>query len=242
MRDQQKNIKMATGGVLSCSTGNMSAISSDLYPDWLHSEIKTGTTIMAVEYDGGVVIGADSRTTRGSYIANRVTDKLTFITDRIFCCRSGSAADTQAIADGVRYELDLLSAETQKRPLVKVAANIFRNTCYEKRDSASAGIIVAGWDERHGGQVYCVPIGGMCVRQPFTIGGSGSAYIYGFCDSKFKRGMTKEECMEFVSSAVSLAIFRDGSSGGCIRLAAIDKDGVDRKVLLGNELPTFFQG
>lgn len=43
-----------------------------------------------------------------SYIANRVTDKLTFITDRIFCCRSGSAADTQAVADGVRYELDLL--------------------------------------------------------------------------------------------------------------------------------------
>lgn len=47
-----------------------------------------------------------------------------------------------------------LSAETQKRPLVQVAANIFRNTCYEKRDSASAGIIVAGWDERHGGQVH----------------------------------------------------------------------------------------
>lgn len=32
---------------------------------------------MAVQYNGGVVIGADSRTTTGSYIANRVTDKLT---------------------------------------------------------------------------------------------------------------------------------------------------------------------
>ncbi|TNN30820.1 Proteasome subunit beta type-6 [Liparis tanakae] len=63
------------------------------------------TTIMAVEYDGGVVIGADSRTTTGAYIANRVTDKLTPIHDRIFCCRSGSAADTQAIADVVTYQL-----------------------------------------------------------------------------------------------------------------------------------------
>ena len=26
--------------------------------------------------------------------ANRVTDKLTHISDRIYCCRSGSAADT----------------------------------------------------------------------------------------------------------------------------------------------------
>lgn len=40
-----------------------------------------------------------------AYIANRVTDKLTPIHERIFCCRSGSAADTQAIADAVTYQL-----------------------------------------------------------------------------------------------------------------------------------------
>ena len=58
---------------------------------------------MAVQFNGGVIIGADSRTTMGSYIANRVTDKLTPITERVFCCRSGSAADTQAVADIVQY-------------------------------------------------------------------------------------------------------------------------------------------
>lgn len=50
---------------------------------------------MAVAFNGGVVIGADSRTTTGSYIANRVTDKLTYLHERVYCCRSGSAADTQ---------------------------------------------------------------------------------------------------------------------------------------------------
>lgn len=64
------------------------------------------TTIMAVEFDGGVVIGADSRTSTGTYVANRVTDKLTKLTDKIYCCRSGSAADTQAIADIVAYSLN----------------------------------------------------------------------------------------------------------------------------------------
>lgn len=82
---------------------------------------------MAVQFDKGVVIGADSRTTTGSYIvriivhvlstfiianiytcqANRVTDKLTHVHDRIYCCRSGSAADTQAVADIVHYYLQL---------------------------------------------------------------------------------------------------------------------------------------
>lgn len=61
---------------------------------------------MAVQYEDGVIMGADSRTTTGAYIANRVTDKLTKVTDYIYCCRSGSAADTQAIADIVKYHLD----------------------------------------------------------------------------------------------------------------------------------------
>lgn len=55
----------------------------------------TQTSIMAVAFNGGVVVGADSRTTTGAYIANRVTDKLTYLHERVYCCRSGSAADTQ---------------------------------------------------------------------------------------------------------------------------------------------------
>lgn len=67
---------------------------------------------MAVQFDGGVILGADSRTTTGSYIANRVTDKLTPLFENtagggaIYCCRSGSAADTQALADIVRYYMN----------------------------------------------------------------------------------------------------------------------------------------
>ena len=43
-------------------------------------------------------------------------------------------------------------------------------------------------------------------------------------------------------SAVALAMSRDGSSGGIIRLAAIDESGIERRVILGTELPTFYEG
>ncbi|KAK3105308.1 hypothetical protein FSP39_022201 [Pinctada imbricata] len=202
-------------------------------PDWLKSEVETGTTIMAVQFDGGVVIGADSRTTTGAYIANRVTDKLTKVTDRIYCCRSGSAADTQAIADIVNYHLNFFEMDTGEEPKVKIAANIFRDLCYNYRDSLMAGIIVAGWDKTEGGQVFTVPLGGMLTRMPFATGGSGSTYIYGYVDSNFKEGMKKEECLKFVANGLSLAMSRDGSSGGVVRLACITKDGVERFVLTG---------
>lgn len=220
---------------------NSRIMSFSTAPDWMSAEHETGTTIMAVEYDGGVVIGADSRTTTGAYIANRVTDKLTKITDKIYCCRSGSAADTQAVADIVSYHLNFQKMDMGEEPKVKVAANIFRELCYNNRDNLSAGIIVGGWDKTEGGQVYAIPLGGMLTRMPFTTGGSGSTYIYGYVDSNFKTGMTKEECLKFVANGVGLAISRDGSSGGVIRLAAINKDGVERFVLTGNQVPTFYE-
>lgn len=63
---------------------------------------------MACQFNGGVIVAADSRTTTGSYIANRVTNKLTPIHNRVMCCRSGSAADTQALADIVASQCELI--------------------------------------------------------------------------------------------------------------------------------------
>ncbi|XP_018579979.1 proteasome subunit beta type-6 [Anoplophora glabripennis] len=209
--------------------------------DWRNAPHSTGTSIMAAEFAGGVIIGADSRTTTGAYIANRVTDKLTKITDHIYCCRSGSAADTQAIADIVKYHLNFHGMELGEEPLVEVGAAIFRELCYSYRDSLMAGILVAGWDKRKGGQIYSIPIGGMCVRQPVSIGGSGSSYVYGYVDANYKPNMSKEECAKFVANTLALAMSRDGSSGGVVRLGIITEEGVERRVILGNELPKFFE-
>lgn len=92
-------------------------------------------------------------------------------------------------------------------PLVETAANVFRELCYNYRDSLMAGILVAGWDSRKGGQVYSVPIGGMCVRQPISIGGSGSTYVYGYMDSQYKPNMLKNECVKLVENSKYLSTF-----------------------------------
>jgi 20S proteasome subunit beta 1 len=46
-------------------------------------EVDLGTSIMAVQYNGGVVLGADSRTSNGSYVANRATDKITPLASQV---------------------------------------------------------------------------------------------------------------------------------------------------------------
>lgn len=89
---------------------------------------------MAITYDQGVILGADSRTTTGAYIANRVTDKLTRVHDTIWCCRSGSAADTQAIADIVQYHLELYGVQHEEGPTTETAAALFQELCYSNKD------------------------------------------------------------------------------------------------------------
>ncbi len=52
-------------------------------------------------------------------------------------------------------------------------------------------MIVAGYDEHEGGQVYGCPIGGTLVREAWAIDGSGSTYIWGYCDSAYRWGLCR---------------------------------------------------
>jgi len=215
-------------------------------PERTDSEIKTaewdkehmmGTSIMAVTYKGGVIIGADSRTSTGNYVSNRASDKLSYVSDTIYCARSGSAADTQAVSDIVEYYLNVHRIELGGPPSVKTAASLFQQVVYNNKDRLLASILVAGFDSQLGGQVYSIPLGGSLIQETWAISGSGSSYIYGYCDANFKPDMKKEDAQEFVVKALSLAMSRDGSSGGLIRLVIMDKDGAKKVFIPGDKLP-----
>lgn len=137
----------------------------------------------------------------------------------------------------VTYQLQMYTQVHGGPPPVAVAANMFQAICYSNKDQLSAGIIVAGWDKESGPSVYNIPLGGGLFKAPWAIGGSGSAYIYGFCDSTFREGWGRDETVEFVKNALSLAMARDGSSGGTIRMCVITEAGADRIFIPGNELP-----
>ena len=52
---------------------------------------------MALKYDKGVIIAADSRATSGSYVAHRCTDKLEYIHDKIFCNHKLKSEERRAV-------------------------------------------------------------------------------------------------------------------------------------------------
>lgn len=107
-----------------------------------------------------------------------------------------------------------------ERPPVHTAATMFQKVCYENKDQLSAGIIVGGWDKEEGPSVYNIPLGGGIFRQPWAIGGkcpsrfvhktsnisigSGSTYVYGYCDATFQDGWGRDETVEFVKNSTTI--------------------------------------
>jgi 20S proteasome subunit beta 1 len=80
----------------------------EYYPGMKPGEVSTGTTIMAIPIQDGVILGADTRVTTGIYIVNRISDKIAQIAENIFICRSGSAADCMALSDYCKFYLQQL--------------------------------------------------------------------------------------------------------------------------------------
>ena len=152
---------------------------------------KTGTTIVACVYDGGVVLGADTRVSTGIYVSNRASDKMTVLEDTTVMCRSGSAADTEAIASFVRYHVEQIGMERNGPLDVRTVARIANQINYQNKGAnqglgLSAYMIIGGWDEKHGAQVYSCTAGGNMIQNKWTTDGSGSTFIWGFMDEGFK--------------------------------------------------------
>mgnify|MGYP000361721127 FL=1 len=103
-----------------------------------------------------------------------------------------------------------------------------REIIFGNRGRLGASMICSGWDPYEGYQIYAVNQTGYQKAGNYMAGGSGSVYITGFMDTNYKENMSKAEITEFLKQCISLACFRDGSSGGCIRMVYITKDGIER--------------
>ena len=189
---------------------------------------------MALEYNGGVVMAADCRSTSGSYIANRSNDKLWPLAKNIVAAKCGGAADTQFILTQVAKNLSFFQMEYQGVIPVKVAAHLIKQWTYRYKDYFSAGIIIGGVDE-DGPQVYNISSGSV-IRQPVITAGSGSGFITGFIDVNYNNTFNKQTAIDFAKTSVSLAINRDNSSGGGVRIIDITNEGYNRIEYSFNEL------
>ena len=153
---------------------------------------KTGTTIVGVVYDGGVVLGADTRATEGDTVADKNCEKIHYIADNIWCCGAGTSADTESTTGLIASQLELHRMATGKQPRVVTACTMLKRMLFRYQGYVSAALVLGGVDCK-GPHLYTVYPHGSTDSLPYVTMGSGSLNAMAVFESEYKSKMTEEE-------------------------------------------------
>ena len=134
---------------------------------------KTGTTIVGVIYDGGVVLGADTRATEGDTVADKYCEKIHYIADNIWCCGAGTSADTENTTMLISSQLEMHRMATGKQPRVVTACTMLKRMLFRYQGNVSAALVLGGMD-CNGPSLYTVYPHGSTDSLPYVTMGSGS--------------------------------------------------------------------
>ncbi|RNC49815.1 proteasome beta 2 subunit [Trypanosoma cruzi] len=196
--------------------------------------LKTGTTIVGVVYKEGVVLGADTRATEGSIVADKRCKKIHYMAPNIMCCGAGTAADTEAVTNMVSANLALHRLDTGKQSRVHEALTMLKRHLYRYQGHVSAALVLGGVDVE-GPFLATVAPHGSTDRLPFVSMGSGSIAAMSALETGYKENMTLEEAKELVASAIRKGIFNDPYSGTQVDLCVITK--TKTELLIGYDKP-----
>lgn len=185
---------------------------------------KTGTTIAGIVYDGGVVLGADTRSTAGSTVADKNCEKIHYIAPNIYCCGAGTAADTEAVTNMVSAELELHKYATGRQSRVITALTMLKQHLFKYQGHVSAALVLGGWD-LNGPHLFTIYPHGSTDALPFATMGSGSLNAMSVFEAGYKDNMTKAEAMDLVCRAIRSGVYNDLGSGSNVDLCVITKDG-----------------
>jgi proteasome beta subunit len=196
------------------------------YPDYIAEQIKKGTTTCALTCTDGVVLAADTRASAGFFIADRHVMKIQKVDRHLGMTIAGGVADAQNLVDVMRYNANIYRISNREIMPVNSAARLCSNVLFNQRYFPYyVQIILAGYDNKDGGQIYNIDLFGSMTSEKYISTGSGSPVAYGYLESEYKEGSSVNEAYKVAIQAVAAAIRRNAGTGDNINAVIIDKDG-----------------
>lgn len=181
----------------------------------------TGTTIVGVKYDKGVVIAADTRSTQGPIVADKNCAKLHRMAPRIWCAGAGTAADTEAVTALIGSNLELHSMYVGRQPRVVSALQMLKQHLFRYQGHIGAYLIVAGVDPT-GAHLFSVQAHGSTDVGYYLSLGSGSLAAMATLESNWKEGLTRDEAVQLASDAIQAGIWNDLGSGSNVDVCVME--------------------
>ncbi|XP_071802574.1 proteasome subunit beta type-7-like [Asterias amurensis] len=188
--------------------------------------VKTGTTIAGLIFKDGVILGADTRATEDTIVADKNCSKIHYLAPNIYCCGAGTAADTEVTTQVISSNLELHSLSTGREARVITANRMLKQKLFRYQGHIGAALVLGGVDV-NGPHLYNIYPHGSSNKLPFATMGSGSLAAMAMFEDRYKPDMEEEEAKTLVRDAIAAGIFNDLGSGTNIDLCVIRKGKVD---------------
>jgi len=181
---------------------------------------KTGTTICAMTFKDGVILGADTRSTGGDIVANKNCEKLHFMAPNMYCAGAGTAADCDKTTATISSQLELHRLNTGRQVRVVTASKLIKQMLFRYQGYIGAYLIVGGVDVT-GNHLYELSANGYSAKVPFCAMGSGTLAAMSVLETRWKPEMEEEDAKQLIRDAIRAGIFNDMGSGSNVDLVVI---------------------
>ena len=209
-------------------------------PDLLAS-VSHGTTIVALTYDKGVVIGGDRRATSGNVISERTMEKVAPADRHSGVGISGAAGPAIEMIKLFQVELEHYEKVEGVALSLEGKANKLAQMIRANFGLALQGLVViplfAGYDTKRGtGRIFKFDVtGGRYEETDFHATGSGGLWAGSTIKGAWRPGLTRDQAIALAARALHEAADEDSATGGADltrgiypTVAAIDSAGYER--------------
>jgi len=202
------------------ASGGPRAAGQGAGPDVQHGMLPHGTTIVAADFDDGVIMAGDRRSTAGSMIAQRDIEKV-FRSDDYSCV--GIAGVAGIGLELVRlFQLELEHYEKIEGRSLSLEGKANRLSAFVRGNLGAAmqGLVVvplfAGYEEETGqGRIFSYDVaGGRYEEHKFHSIGSGSVFARGSLKKLYTDGMSADDAVAMCMQALYDAADDDSATGG----------------------------
>jgi proteasome beta subunit len=183
-------------------------------------QVPHGTTVIAMRYEGGVLVGGDRLATAGHSVASRDVVKV-FATDSYsLMAISGAAGPSIEMARILSVELEHYEKIEGESLELEGKANKLSQMIRQNLPAAMQGLAVvplfAGFDQRRKhGRLWKFDItGGRYEETEFDATGSGGLYARESIKHDWTTGLSRESAVEAAVSALTAAADEDRATGG----------------------------
>ena len=179
-----------------------------------------GTTILAIRFQGGVVIAGDRRATEGYSIAHRSIEKVFTTDDSSAVAIAGAAGPAIEMVRIFQTELEHYEKIEGERLTLEGRANKLSQFIRSNLPMAMQGMVVVplyvGFDDQKGyGRIFKYDVtGGRYEESDYYATGSGGRDARGTIKKRYRPDLSRDEAVKVALEALFDASEEDVATGG----------------------------